>query len=103
MRYLIKGRQQGKTYKLIVASEVTGYPIMVSDEKRKVFLEDMAKEMGCNIPKPITYLTFRGYREGLPIERILIDDAEKIIESVLNTSLRCEVVAVTLTDSNFFN
>lgn len=102
MRYLIKGRQQGKTYKLIIASEVTGYPILVLDEKRKDFLIDMAKEMGCDIPKPITYLTFRGYREGLPIERILIDDAEKIIEKALNETLRVEVVAVTLTDKKFF-
>ena len=71
------------------------------DEKRKCFLKDMAKEMGCYIPEPITYLNFKGYREGLPFERILIDDAEKIIENALNTTLRAEVVAVTLTNKEF--
>ena len=49
MNFLIKGRQQGKTSKLIVASEVTGYPILVSDELRRNFLVKMAKEMGCYI------------------------------------------------------
>ena len=101
MRYLIKGRQQGKTYKLIIASEVTGYPILVLDEKRKGFLIDMAKEMGCYIPEPITYERCKKYMDGLPCERILIDDAEKIIESALNATLRSEVVAVTLTNKEF--
>lgn len=103
MRYLIKGRQQGKTSKLIITSEVTGYPILVLDEKRKLFLIDMANEMGCHIPEPITYEWCKRYTSGIPIKKILIDDAEKIIESVLNTTLRSEVVAVTLTDTNFFN
>ena len=103
MRYLIKGRQQGKTYKLIIASEVTGYPILVSDEKRRGFVIDMAKEMGCHIPEPISYERRKRYMDGLPSERILIDDAEKIIESALNATLRSEVVAITLTDTNFFN
>jgi hypothetical protein len=103
MRYLIKGRQQGKTYKLIIASEVTGYPILVSDEKRRGFIIDMAKEMGCYIPEPISYERRKRCMDGLPSERILIDDAEKIIESALNATLRSEVVAVTITDTNFFN
>lgn len=101
MRYLIKGRQQGKTTKLIVASEVTGYPILVSDEKRRVFLIDMAKEIGCDIPEPVSYERYKRCSDGLHIERLLIDDAEKIIESALNTALRSEVVAVTITDKNF--
>ena len=104
MRYLIKGRGQGKTYKLIIASEVTGYPILVLDEKRKRFLIDMAKEMGCYIPEPISYERRKRCTDGLHIEKLLIDDAEKIIESALNTTLRSEVVAVTLTDmDDFFN
>ena len=101
MRYLIKGRQQGKTSKLIIASEVTGYPILVSDEKRRGFIIDMAKEMGCNIPEPINYERRKKYMDGLPIEKILIDDAEKIIEYALNATLKSEVVAVTITDKNF--
>ena len=103
MRFLIKGRQQGKTHKLIITSEVTGYPILVVDEKRKDFIIDMAKEMGCYIPEPISYERRKRYNDGLPIEKILIDDAEKIIESALNMNLRSEVVAVTITDTNFFN
>jgi L-ribulose-5-phosphate 3-epimerase UlaE len=97
MNVIIKGRQQGKTYKLIIASEVTGYPILVSDSRRKVFLEDMAKEMGCYIPEPMTYERHRRYPDGFHGE-ILIDDAEKIIEKSLENTLGCKVVAVTITD-----
>ena len=103
MKYLIKGRQQGKTSKLIIASEVTGYPILVLDEERRRFIIYMAKEMGCHIPEPISYKRHKRCVDGLHIEKILIDDAEKIIESALNATLRSEVVAVTLTDTNFFN
>lgn len=103
MRYLIKGRQQGKTHKLIIASEVTGYPILVSDEKRRRFIIDMAKEMGCHIPEPVNYEKRMRFSDGHYNEKILIDDAEKIIESALKATLRSEVVAVTITDTNFFN
>ena len=102
MRYLIKGRHQGKTTKLIITSEVTGYPILVSDEKRKDFLIHMAREMGCHIPEPINYELYKAHKDGgLRVEKLLIDDAEKIIESALNLILRSEVVAVTITDKNF--
>lgn len=99
MRYLIKGRQQGKTSKLIIASEVTGYPIIVSNQVRKEFLENMAKEMGCNIPEPINYVT--QFLEARRNEKFLIDDAEQIIEDALRKTLGVEVVAVTITDKNF--
>ena len=101
MRYIIKGRQQGKTHKLIIASEVTGYPIMLPDEKRKHFIKDMAKEMGCDIPEPISYEHYMRYGGGSSIENILIDDAESIIEKMLKNTLKTNVVAVTLTDKFF--
>lgn len=99
MRYLIKGRQQGKTSKLIIASEVTGYPIIVSNEVRKDFLVNMAKEMGCNIPEPINYV--KSFLEGCRNEKFLIDDAEQIIEDALRKTLGVDIVAVTITDKNF--
>lgn len=104
MRYLFAGRQQGKTYKMIISSEVTGYPILVQNEQRKRCLVDMAKEMGCHIPEPIIFERYRSYNDGHSRNhKLLIDDAEKIIESALNTILRAEVVAVTLTDEKFFD
>lgn len=75
MNYIIKRRGQGKTYKLIVASEVTGYPILTSNTKRKIFIEDMAREMDCNIPEPMTYEKRSRTLDGLPVEKVLIDDA----------------------------
>jgi hypothetical protein len=103
MRFLIKGRQQGKTYKMIIASEVTGYPILAVNEHRKNSIKAMAKEMGCNIPDPITYETRTRHNNGslLPTDHVLIDDAEEIIEKILKRDLRADVVAVTMTDKNF--
>lgn len=102
MNFLIKGRAQGKTFKMIITSEVTGYPILVSDDKRKSFLIDMAKEMGCNIPDPIDYKHYKRYTDGRRHdEKILIDDAEEIIREALKETLRVEVVAVAITDKNF--
>lgn len=98
MRFLIKSRGGGKTYKLIIASEVTGYPILAVDGRRKQFIKDMAKEMSTNIPEPINYEQYKQCRDGLNVAKMLIDDAEKIIADVLNSTLKTDVVAVTLTD-----
>ena len=101
MRFLIKGRQQGKTTKLIITSEVTGYPIVTVDEIRKKIIKEIAKQMGCNIPDPISYEYLRRYPASLPIEKVLIDDAEEIIEKMFKQMFRPEVVAVTISDKNF--
>ena len=102
MKFFIKERNQGKTVKLIVTSEITGYPILVENEKRKNNIIITAKELGCNIPDPITYRHYVRFPDGLPKEKILIDDAELIIKYALESHLRAEVVAVTLTDQKNF-
>ena len=101
MNILIKGRCQGKTTKLIVTSEVTQIPILATDDRRKDFLIDMAKELGCNIPEPISYRQYIRYPDGRPYKKILIDDAEDIIKKALEDHLRSEVLAVAITDKNF--
>lgn len=101
MRLLIKERQSGKTTGLIYASEATGYPIAVENHGMIKLIQDMATQMGCIIPAPIT---FSELREGIGrgnrfYEKVLVDEAQSILNAALSEYLHCDVKCATLTDT----
>ena len=90
-------RGTGKTTKLIHASEVTGYPILCANLCAVDNAKKMAKEMGCNIPEPMTIADFKRhfYRD----ENVLIDEvlANNLLAIALNQYIGANVVACTMT------
>ena len=55
MKFISKGRRQGKTYDMIkLASENKGY-ILCSTVQQAQHIYDLSKDMGLNIHFPITY------------------------------------------------
>lgn len=101
MRLLIKERQSGKTTGLIYASEVTGYPIAVLNEGMVGMIKDMANQMGCIIPEPVTFSELRrgSMRGKLYYENILIDEAQFVLNAALNEYFHCNVIGATITDT----
>lgn len=103
MKFIIKGRQTGKTTGLIYTSECTGIPIIVSTKQQKERIESMAEEMKCNIPEPVTLYEAKCYRNnGRKYSKFLIDDAAEMIKESLEKYLEADIEALTLTDTKLF-
>lgn len=93
MRFINRGRGTGKTLMMIHTSYVTGMPIVVNSHKKACYIQDMAKQMGLdiNVYSIEERQKLHGYSD------ILIDDAEEIINRVLNEYFGRSVTAVTVT------
>ena len=98
MKLIIKNRGQGKTTQLIYTSEITRYPIVTTSRTSVELIKNLAKELACNIPEPITYTDLKNnkYRGNKNFEKVLVDDVDSILEEVLNEYLNCEVIGVTI-------
>ena len=71
MKFISKGRRQGKTYDMIkLASENKGY-ILCSTFQQAQHIYDLSKDMGMNINFPITY-------SDLPLTKGQMNDKECI-------------------------
>lgn len=97
MKILNMPRRTGKTTKLIYTSEVTGYPILCANLNAVDNVKKMAKEMGCNIPEPMTVADFK--RHFYKDENVLIDEvlANNLVATALNQYVGANVVACTMT------
>lgn len=98
MKYIIRGKGNGKTTQLLYAAHTMDIPIIVPDYAHKNNLEKRAKDLGLDGLRiqAFTERTMAG--EFKPDDTILIDDAEQIIERALSSFFRCKIGAVTLTD-----
>lgn len=98
MRLLIKDRGKGKTTGLIYASEATGYPIATGNEVMVDHIKQMAKEMNCNIPEPITFYELKKLRDN-SYSTVLLDEVTCILEDALSEYLGTNVICATMTDN----
>ena len=91
MKLINKPRGTGKTTQLIYTSATTGFRIITPTAQ-------MAKDMGLDIPKPLSDIEYRNdpywNRSHDPI---LIDECPKIIEEALELYFNAPVVAAMMT------
>ena len=96
-------RASGRTTMLIHAAYVTGARIICPTSPMARYVDGMAKDEGLDILEPMGALqyaedTVHGLRRN---ERILLDNAEKIIEEALNSYFRgVTVEAITINCPN---
>ena len=84
MEKIIMPRRYGKTYQLIMKSAKTG-DCIVCDYLQVHNIQEKAKEMGKDIPLPISYGDFVKKRyQGKEIKGFLIDDIEMLLEYLSN-------------------
>lgn len=102
MKIINLGRGQGKTTRLLYASEFNDIPILCSSLKQKDCLLHMAKKLHLNIPEPLCVCDvfsdkIRGNRS---LENgILVDDTESVLQQMLhNIGLHSEIKAMSVTD-----
>lgn len=102
MKIINGERASGRTTMLIHAAYVTGARIVCPTYKRAQFVAQQAKDAGLDILEPCEALQYaedrvHGLRQN---ERILIDDAEKVIEEALEAYFHTPVDAITINRPN---
>lgn len=102
MKVINLGRGQGKTLRLLYASEWNGIPILCASSSQKEYLIDMAKSLGLNIPEPITAWDLTSAtiktKDILKEKDMYVDEAHWVLQSLLKSmGMRGELKAVTFT------
>lgn len=104
MKIINLGRGQGKTIRLLYASEFNYMPILCSTFKQKDLLVKRAYELGLKIPEPIVVselTTSRIQNSGAVDKDLLIDEAPMVLQTLLNQlGMHGEIKAITLTEKN---
>lgn len=101
MKLINGGRSTGKTVKLIITSEMTGYPIVTSTETSVNYIKNMANEMGCKIPEPVSVSKIRNFkyaRGNHLFDKVLLDNMEFILSDAIKLYLDTEVVTAVLNE-----
>ena len=101
MKIINLGRGQGKTTRLLYASEFFNSPILCSNIVEMKRLQEMAHEYGLHIPTPITVheVVANKFRGEESIDNgVLIDEAPTVLQSLLSAlGIGGGVRAITLT------
>lgn len=102
MKIINLGRGQGKTTRLLYASEFNDMPILCVTMAEKKYLKEQADRYKLKIPEPITVSDvtsswFKG--SGVVDKDILVDEAPLVLQALLNNlGMRGGVRAITLTE-----
>lgn len=102
MKIINLPRGQGKTIRMLYASEFNYAPIICSTYAQKDYLLNQAEKLGLNIPEPIvaSEITSNRIRGSKAADmNLLVDDAHWVLQSLLKSlGMRGEVKAITITE-----
>jgi len=98
MKLINYSRRNGKTTQLIYASAITGFRIIAPNHAMAKHIEEMAKNIGLKIPKPMSDVEYRNGKLDGDHTPILIDDVDHdILNEALELYFNAPVVAATMT------
>ena len=94
MNWINFPRGSGKTKMLIQTAYATGYPIITWEHGQADAISDTAHRMGLIVTViPVSeYINHYHWQ----YDKVLLDEADKIVESALTSMLRAEVIAATV-------
>ena len=102
MKIINLGRGQGKTTRLLYASEFNDMPILCANSYMKKVLLERATFYGLKIPEPISVSDITsGYTRGSENanKEILVDEAPMVLQNLLNQlGMHGGIKAITLTE-----
>ena len=102
MKIINLGRCQGKTTRLLYASEFNNIPILVATFQQKDSLVNRAGVLGLKIPEPIVVselMTDRIRNSNAVKKDLLVDEAPMVLQIILNQlGMNGSVKAITLTE-----
>lgn len=93
-------RGGGKTVHCIQRSHMTGFPIICMNETHKYFVVQKAKDLGLDIPKPLTVeevktCTLEGRKS---FGKVIIDEMPNVIEGLLGIPVDTATVTTEFVD-----
>jgi hypothetical protein len=95
MKFMIRGRQAGKTHESILHAARTGAYIVCADRERAKHIHRMAMDMRVRIPPPITFDDLMNHRFfGRRIPGFIYEDAEALLQ-LLACGVPVELVTAT--------
>lgn len=101
MKIINLRRCQGKTTRLLYASEFNWIPILCANFNQKKCLIEQANKLGLYIPEPIVVgeLNSSKIRSNYELRNgLLVDEAPMVLQQLLNSiGVNSEVKAITLT------
>lgn len=92
MNFLIGGRSEGKTTKLIYTSEVTRFPIVTHSKDSVNNIKLLAQKLGCDIPEPLSLNEYNEWKRVQRSENILLDNMDFMLDKIFNEYFGCKVV-----------
>lgn len=102
MKIINLGRGQGKTTRLLYASEFNDMPILCLTETEKDYLWKKAYLYGLEIPEPISVndIISNKHRGSEVVDKeILVDEAPMVLQNLLNQlGMHGGIKAITLTE-----
>lgn len=100
MRIINRGRGTGKTSMLVSTAYVTDTPIVVATESAKDDAFQTAKKLGIN-PTDVAVFTLSQWMSKKEYSKrfkdVLVDDANLVLQTILEDCLNANVTAVTMT------
>lgn len=87
-KIIIKPRQTGRTTELIKMAAENNLYIVTTDRQRALYIDKMARELGLNIPFPITLRELPIYPYSSFIKEVLIDDADHVLEQCVGVKIK---------------
>lgn len=99
MRIFNLARGQGKTMRMLYASEFNDIPILCSTEQQKNYLINMAKQYGINIPTPLTIykLINTVSTDKHHNNDVVVDDMEYVLKELLKAEYGLNMIGATIT------
>lgn len=77
-------RGDGKTIRMLYASEYQNIPILCHSEIAKKCLTERAKALGINIPEPISVNELSDAKTAAGTGDLLVDDIPLVLQAILN-------------------
>lgn len=104
MKIINLPRGQGKTTRLLYASEFNDAPILCHTRASKDYLMDRANDLKLDIPEPIVVsdIVNNKLRGNKAMDKdLLVDEAPYVLQALLHClGMRGEVKAITLTEKD---
>lgn len=98
MKIFNLSRGEGKTMRMLYASEFNNAPIICTTDSQKHYLMDMAKSIKLSIPEPISVSDIVCNRiKGRKFNNVLVDEMESVLREVLRFSINADMIGGTIT------
>lgn len=98
MKIFNLGRCQGKTTRMLYASEFNDAPIICPTEESKRYLIEQAKRLNLNIPTPMTvYDAMTNGTRGERFNKVLVDEMNYVLKFMFRYILNADIIGGTIT------